>query len=362
MITVFRIQAKMRIGMKQWYCKWGQLIVFSAFFGIAGVASHAQSISGVGTTAASFLKIGVGARALGMGEAYTTQAEDVTGLYWNAAGLARIDRIQILLNHFDYIHDLYYEYGGIAIPVLNVGTFGLFFQYLGMPDIERTTVEFPEGNGQKVSANSLAAGVSYARALTDRFAIGGCVKYVREKIWNCQATSVAFDIGLLYRTFFKNIRIGMAIANFGSDMQMTGRDLLVQHDISELYAGNSETNNAHMDTDAFPLPILFRVGMSFNIAEELMGFEEHDWIVAVDAIHPNDDQESLNVGSELRVWDMAAFRAGYRHLFLEDSEGGFTFGLGLHFNVMHTQIDLDYASVDYGRLDQHSKFSLIFTL
>ncbi len=356
-----RIRGKIRMNHFRHHTAIRFLAVFIVL-AVFGTASYAQSISGVGTTAASFLKIGVGARALGMGEAFTTQAEDITALYWNSAGLAHIDRIQVLLNHFDYIYDLYYEYGGVVMPVSNVGTFGLFFQYLGMPDIERTTVEYPEGNGEKVSANSMAVGIGFARALTDRFAMGGSVKYIREKIWNCQASSIAFDVGLLYRTFFKNIKIGMSIANFGNDMRMTGRDLLVQHDITELYAGNSETNNAHMDTDAFPLPILFRVGLSVNIAEDILGLSEHDWIVAVDAIHPNDDHESLNVGSELRVWNRVSFRTGYRHLFLEDREGGFTFGMGLHLNVVNTVIDLDYANIDYGRLDRHNKFSLIFTL
>jgi hypothetical protein len=323
--------------------------------------SNAQSISGVGTTAAPFLKIGVGARALGMGEAYTTQAEDITALYWNSAGLANLNRVQILLNHFDYLFDMYYDFGGIAVPIQSIGTFGFFVQYLGMPDLERTTVESPEGNGEKVSASSLAAGVCYARALTDRFAIGGGVKYVKESIWNCQSSVVAFDVGLQYRTFFKNLKIGMAISNFGGDLQMQGRDLQVQHDISELYAGNSENNNAHMDTDEFPLPIIFRVGLSANLAKDFLGLSQYDWIVAIDAIHPNDDNESINIGTEIKVWDLFALRTGYRHLYLEDREGGFTFGFGLHANVMNYDLDFDYANVDYGRLDKHNKFSLIFT-
>ena len=80
---------------------------------------------------------------------------------------------------------------------------GIFFSYLGMPDIERTTIQFPEGNGEQVSANSFATGISYARELTDRFSIGGNLKYIRENIWHSSASTFAFDIGLLYRTIFK---------------------------------------------------------------------------------------------------------------------------------------------------------------
>lgn len=319
-----------------------------------------QTISRAGTAAATFLKIGVGGRALGMGEAYTTQVQDVTALYWNPAGLARVARNQILLNHFDYIADLHFEFGGLVFPLHQIGSVGLFLAYLGMPDIERTTVMAPEGNGEKVSANSYAVGVSFARALTDRFAIGGNAKFLKETIWHSHASGIAFDIGVLYRTFFKNMKIGMTISNFGSDMKMSGRDMLTQHDISELYAGNNENINAHLDTEEFPLPMLFRVGLSANLTEDFFHLPQYDWILAVDAVHPNDNREFLNIGSELRVHHLLAFRAGYRQLFLADHEGGLTFGFGLHLNVMNAELFLDYASIDYGRLEKQNKFSMIF--
>ena len=323
-------------------------------------AGRAQTISGVGTTAAPFLKIGVGARALAMGEAYVTQARDATALYWNPAGSASIGRPQLLLNHFDYIADLHFEFGAFVLPLRRIGTVGVSFAYLGMPDIERTTVLFPEGDGEKVSAYSFAAGVSFARALTDRFAIGGTVKYVKESIWHDQAAGFAFDIGLLYRAFFRNIRIGMAIANFGSDMRMAGRDMLVQHDISEAVAGNNRNINAHLDTDPFPLPILFRVGLSANLGRDFLNLQSVDWILSADAVHPSDNREFVNIGTEWVWQDRIALRAGYRQLFLQDREGGLTYGMGLKLAVARTVFRLDYASVDYGRLDRQNKFSLIF--
>jgi len=324
---------------------------------------QAQSISRVGTTAAPFLKIGVGGRALGMGEAYTTQAEDITGIFWNPAGLASVQKIQVLLNHYDYLAGLYYEFGAIALPIPQIGTFGFFFSYLGMPEIERTTIQFPDGNGEKVSANSFATGLSFARALTDRFSIGANAKYIRETIWHSQASGLAFDIGLLYRTFFKNLKIGMSISNFGSDLQMTGRDMLIQHDIApnDVFAGNNENINAHLDTDQFPLPILFRVGLSANLSKDFFKTRNYDWIVAVDAFHPNDNREYLNAGTELRLYEMFALRTGYRQLFLDEREGGWSYGFGLHLNVMQSELYLDYANVDFGRLDHQNKFSLIFS-
>lgn len=323
---------------------------------------NAQSIGRVGTTAAPFLKIGVGARALAMGEAYTTLADDITGLYWNPAGIANGVGKQFLFAHYDYIAEITYDYVGVTLPVTALGTFGLFAGSLGMPDIERTTVRSPDGTGEKVSASSFVLGFSYARALTDRFSIGGNVKYITESIWHTSSKGMAFDVGILYRTIFKNIRLGMSISNFGTPLQLTGRDLLVQHDVDELIDGNNENINANLETESFPLPIVFRVGVSSNILEDFFEINDYDWILAVDAIHPNDNKEYLNVGTELMVQDMVALRAGYRQLFLEDSEGGLTFGIGLQFNVMELKINLDYANIDFGRLDHQNKFSLIVTL
>jgi len=322
---------------------------------------NAQVIGRVGSTAAPFLKIGVGARALGMGEAYTTQAEDITGVYWNPAGLANLSKMQVLVNHYDYIADLNYDFGAIAIPIRNFGTIGSFVGVLGMPDIERTTIQFPNGTGEKVSANSFVVGISYARALTDRFSIGSNIKYIQETIWHSTAKGVAFDIGVFYRTFFKNLKIGMSITNFGTEMQMSGRDMLIQHDINDTFEGNNENIGGYLDTDKFPLPILFRVGLSANLAEDFFALEKYDWIVAVDAVHPNDNKEYLSTGTEVKIYDMLSLRTGYRQMFLEDSEGGLTFGFGLHFNAKSTAIDIDYANVDYGRLDRQNKFSLILS-
>ncbi len=321
----------------------------------------AQVISRVGTSAAPFLKIGIGGRALGMGEAYTTQAEDISGIFWNPAGLANISKNQAIFSHYDYIADLYYNFAALAVPIDGFGTIGSFIGFLGMPDIERTTIQFPNGSGEKVSASSFVFGLSYARALTDRFSIGGSAKFLQETIWHSTAEGFAFDVGVFYRTFFNNIKIGMSITNFGSAMQMSGRDMLIQHDINNIFEGNNENIGGHLDTDQFPLPVLFRVGISANLAEDFMALEEYDWIVTIDAIHPNDNKEYLNMGTEITIYDLFALRTGFRQLLLEDSEGGFTFGFGLHLNALGSDLNIDYANVDYGRLDKQNKFSLIFS-
>jgi hypothetical protein len=336
------------------------LIVILLFFMVFLLS--AQSVSLVGTTAASFLKIGVGGRALAMGEASTTLASDVTAIYWNPAGLAQISNTQILVSHYDYIADIYYDYGAAAISFGSIGTFGFHFAYLGMPDIDRTTVLEPEGTGEKAGAYSYSTGLSYGRALTERFDIGFTVKMIGEKIWHCTASGVAMDAGVSYRTIFKNVRIGMSISNFGTSMQMDGSDLLIQYDIDPLSNGNNSNINGKLETGEYSLPVLFRVGISGNITRDFLGFDNHDLIVACDVIHPNDNYEYLNVGTEYTFKNMISLRGGYRRLFLKDTEGGLTFGFGLNFMISNIGLQLDYAAVDFGRLDYLNKFSFILSL
>lgn len=348
------------IGQKHNNFLFGLLIMM--IMGISGKGLMAQSVSRVGTSAANFLKIGVGAKALGMGEAFTTQTGGVTSIYWNPSGLSTVDNVQVLFNHYDYIADVYFDYGAVAFPLGSIGVIGLHFAYMGMPDIERTTITEPEGNGEMVSASSYSAGLSYARSLTDRFSIGATAKMVSENLWHTNATGYAVDIGLVYRSIFNNMKIGMSISNFGTSMKLEGSDLLVQHDIDETSGGNNPNINADLKTNAYSMPILFRVGLSGNITKDFMGIEDNDLILAVDAIHPNDNFEYINAGGEYVYRDLLSLRAGYRQLFLKDAEGGLTFGFGLHFDISNYGLYLDYAAIDFGRLDRLNKFSLILSL
>ncbi|RPI05877.1 MAG: PorV/PorQ family protein, partial [Ignavibacteriae bacterium] len=321
---------------------------------------RAQSVSNVGTTAASFLKIGVGARALAMGEAYTTLAEDASGVFWNPGGAANLEKTQAQYFHQSYLADIAYDFGAVSLPLSGFGTVSAFLGNMNFGEIERTSVQYQDGTGEKASANSFVCGLSYARALTDRFSIGGNIKYVHEGIWHSSADGYAFDIGLLYKTFFKNIRIGMSISNFGSRMKMEGRDMQVQHDIDATVAGNNPNINAHLDTDEFPMPILFRVGLSANVAKDILEISGTDWIIAVDAVHPSDNNEFINAGTELALFNrLIALRGGFRQYLLADREGGPTFGAGVQLESGGNQLGVDFAAISYGRFGYKNVLTLI---
>ncbi|MEK9138460.1 MAG: PorV/PorQ family protein, partial [Bacteroidota bacterium] len=192
----------------------------------------AQKVTKVGTTAAKFLSIPVGARALGMGGAFVAVANDASAMYWNPSGLASITQSEAVFAHANWLADIDFNYGGVIMPMEDVGIIGVNFTSLSMAEMERTTEDRPEGTGQYFSAGSFAVGVSYAKKLTDWFSIGGNVKYINEHIWNSSATGFAVDVGTLFTTPFPGLKFGVAISNFGTKMRMTGDDLLVQKDIS----------------------------------------------------------------------------------------------------------------------------------
>ena len=323
---------------------------------IAAVPVFGQKVTKAGTTAASFLNIDAGVRGVGMGSAFVSVADDISSMYWNPAGLARMKQGEATFSNTRWIADIAYNYAGVAVPLGQFGTLGANAAFLTMDDMLRTTVSDPEGTGETFSAGSYAFGLTYARNLTDRFSIGFNFKYVQERIWHTSATGMAVDIGTLFDTQFQGMKIGMAISNYGTKMRMSGRDLLVQTDVDPSIAGNNPSINANLQTDKYDMPLLFRVGVSVDV---LKGLYDSNLIVAVDALHPNDDVESVNAGLEYTYHRMVSLRAGYKSLFARDSEEGLSFGGGLTTKVFgRAAIRLDYAWGDFGILKDIQKFSL----
>lgn len=318
-----------------------------------------REVTKAGTTSAAFLNIDQGARGVGMGSAFVSVVDDISATYWNPAGIARMKGGQASFSNTQWIADIAYNHAAVAVPVGGVGTLGVSAQFLTMGDMERTTTMEPEGTGETFSAGSYAFVLSYGRNLTDRFSIGFNAKYVQEKIFHMNARGVAFDVGTLFDTQLEGLRLGMSISNYGTKMQMSGQDVLVQKDIDATVSGNNPNINANLQTDKWDMPLLFRVGMSVDV---LKGLYDSNLTLAVDALHPNDDVESVNVGAEYVFHDMVALRAGYKSLFAKDSEEGLTFGGGVNYRMFGaSSLVLDYAWGDFGVLKEIQKFSIGLT-
>jgi hypothetical protein len=320
---------------------------------------YSREVTKTGTTSAAFLNIDQGARGVGMGSAFVSVVDDISATYWNPAGIARMKGGQASFSNTKWIADISYNHAAVAVPVAGVGTLGVSAQFMTMGDMDRTTTMEPEGTGETFSAGSYAFALSYGRNLTDRFSIGFNAKFVQEKIFHMSARGVAFDVGTLFDTQLEGLRLGMSISNYGTKMQMSGQDVLVQKDIDATVSGNNPNINANLQTDKWDMPLLFRVGMSVDV---LKGLYDSNLTVAVDALHPNDDVESVNVGAEYVFHRMVALRAGYKSLFAKDSEEGLTFGGGVNYKMFGTSsLMLDYAWGDFGVLNTIQKFSVGLT-
>ncbi len=320
------------------------------------VSSFISDVSKVGTTACPFLTIGVGARANAMGGAFTSVANDVTALYWNPAGLARMSSSQLALIHSKWIADLNHDYLGMAFSVGALGVIGVSLNALTMDDIIVRTPELPEGTGERAGSYDLALGLSFARALTDRLSLGGSAKYVTSRLWHMSSSTIAFDCGVMFSDIFDLFQLGAAISNVGGKMHYQGRDTFVYHDIVQNEYGNNEKIDADLKTGSFNLPVTFRAGLSTVINKR----SRMPLLMAVEFYEPSDNVRSINVGGEWAFYDKIFVRGGYNGIFEDDTQRGLTLGGGLKLTVPRSSLRLllDYSFEDFGIFDNTQKFAL----
>ena len=311
----------------------------------------------VGTTAAPFLGIGMGARAGAMGGAYVAQAEGPAALYWNPAGITQMTRTGLELSYMSWFVDSKVQQAAFVLVMGQYGHVGLSVTSLSYGEMEVTTIANPDGTGEIFEPMDIAIGVSYAKALTDRFSFGGTVKMIRQEIWNESANGAAVDLGVFYQAGFKNLRIGASMTNFGTDMTMAGKDLRQAIDVDPNNEGNNPRLPANLEVDPWAIPLAFRIGVAADIVQDT----QHRVTTSVDALHPNDNSESANFGLEYAFKDLVFLRGGYRQAFAQLSDdGGWTLGGGLRYELGGGPIiNFDYVYQRYqaGRLDAPQMFT-----
>lgn len=341
--------------------KYSFIILFLVF----GLFTQSQAqldggTSKVGTTAAQFLKIGAGARAVAMGGAYSAISNDIYSVYWNPGGLATSkNTTEVTFNHASWLADIKYDFAAASLNLGEMGVIAVSFTSLGTPEQEVTTEINPDGDGRMWDASSIAVGLSYSKMLTDRFSVGINAKYIRDGVWNSTATGFAVDVGTLYRTPFNDLTISAAIFNFGTDMTLDGRDIQFNTDPNDNIDTGPNNIPANLDTDAFSIPMMFRFGLAMDVVKS----RYLRMSAAVDAVQPNDNSEYLNLGTEFAYDEMFMVRLGYRQLFMNNSEGGLTFGGGLKYKVTdNLGVIVNYAYANYGRLTDVHFFDISLEL
>lgn len=307
-----------------------------------------QAQAKFGTSAAPFLGIGIGPMGQAMGGSYVSYGRDATALYWNPGAISRAGKSQLYISNTNWFLDTQYNWLGLLVDLNYLGTLGLQVAYLDYGEEERTTVDEQQGTGERWSASDLFATLSFARNLTDRFSVGGSLKMIQQRIFNESASGYAVDIGLLYITRLRGMRLGMSISNFGSKMQMDGKDLLHTYDEDPDHFGNNSTITSKLNTAEWPIPLFFRVGVSM----EAIRTENNVISVSADAVVPSDNTTIMNLGAEYSFREIFFLRGGYQSLMRTDSQEGWSFGLGLKYYVPGlSQIQIDYSFMEFGIID-----------
>jgi hypothetical protein len=319
------------------------LIIITGLFCIS--TAYAQK---VGSTSMQFLKVMPCARATALGEAYTVWATGAEAIFWNPAGLARVDNMEFSTTYVNWLFDARQGAFSFAMEIPRFGALGLQIQYIDFGEFEETSNERPFINnpnnpgitGRTFRPFSYLVGISYARYLTDRFSLGLSVKYAHESLFNGErvtaqvrqgvfeevktwANGLLFDFGIRYNTGFRSVYLGSAVQNFGADVK---------------YAKESN-----------PVPLLFRFGIGANLigSEGLLrsGLNDSRLSVATDIFHPNDYAQQVHVGVEYEYGGLIALRGGYKFNYDFD---GFTFGAGIQHAIEGLRLSADYSYGDMG--------------
>lgn len=316
-------------------------------------SGEAKEFSKVGTVGAQFLKIGVGAKYVAMGEASVACVNDAYAMYWNPASLTQLSGYNLHFTNVNWIDDVQLNYVAFAKPWGYSSAWGVSITALTMGEMEVTTIYEPEGTGETFSASDYSISLGYARKLTDRFSLGGSFKYIWERISEESASGFAFDFGTLFFTGIRDLRMGMNISNLGPELKLDGPELDV------FYNPYPENNNydgvkSKLAVEAYDLPLTFRVGLAYDFYPSA----DSRFTLSSEAKHPNDNMQQVSFGGEW-VWrETVSLRTGYK---LNYAEEGLTLGGGVKMKTgQRTNLELNYAWADFNRLQSVHRFSVGF--
>ena len=302
----------------------------------------------IGTASASFLRIGVGARAAAMGGAFTAVCDDVTSVAWNPAGLVLIDKSEIAFSYASWPADIGYSHLSFGTTSRLIdGAIGLQLGVLSTEMME-TQEYYPYGTGRNFSFSDWLIGVTVAKRFTDRFSGGVAVKYVREElgveVGGPTSSAIVLDAGTYYRIGPWNMRLAVALLNFGTQLTPDGT--------YERENGDETTESGYAG---------FSPAMEFKFGISMMPFDEPGFrtLFDIELVHPADNAETVRTGLEATISNVLALRAGYDW---NANELKTSFGAGLLFEISSHEAGFDYAATLSEYLGTVHRLTLVFKL
>ena len=293
---------------------------------LASLAAPAARAANPGESGLLSLRIGVGAREAGMGEAGVASSRGAAALYWNPANNVFADfETELLLQHNRYL-GLFNQQAAFVAHRVGSGVLGVSFMGLYSDEIERRG----EDNTGLVEGTykpyDVALGASYALPFGDRFGFGVNAKLVYEKIDLYSDTGFAFDFFVTHKAMIEGLTLAASVTNLGGQI--------------------------NLNEDPFDLPTAVRLGADWSPADVLGG----KLSLAGDVVMPNDITEKAHVGAEYRLLPELALRAGTR---INYDNQGLTAGVG--FRTGRLGVDYAYGESKLEGVDDGHKFTLLLT-
>ena len=323
---------------------------------LTSLGSNLFGQSKTGTTVGQFTLIDPSARSAAMGGAGVTSTSEAMGSYYNPGMLGTFGQSDVQFTYNAWFADISLSHVLAAIHLGELGTAAISATQLSSGDIDVRTVEHPLGTGERYSVNDLLIGLGYGFKVTDRFSFGVMVNYVSERIWHSSTYNFGVNIGTLYQLSTDGLRIGASLVNFGTKNRYTGTDLKIRYDLDPTRYGDNSSIPGEVSTDDYSLPVVFRVGLGYPLKVD----DSNTLNLAIDALHPSDNSESLNLGAEWAYRKVLALRVGYQSLFQQDSELGLTVGSGIAWDGLGYELRFDYAWASHDRLGSVQRVTLSF--
>ena len=314
--------------------------------------AHAQLLPSYGdsrtaTTGWQFLKIAPDARSAGMSESYLAVVNDVSALYWNPAGITRLDtsKFNFAVDYTDYAAGTKMNFGGITYRIDDNTLVGVSMQYFDAGEMDVTTEFLPFGYGQTFRATDLGLGVSFAKELTDQFGFGVTARYVREDLASVHNQNLVFDFGFQYDIGIQNTRFAVAITNFGFNTN-PGGDIVV-------VSLNDTVSVSEFKEIA--VPTIFRLGFAWDAIKN----DKNVLTASMQLDHPTDNNETYSAGIEYGWKHLFYARTGYT--FASDDTAFPSFGFGLNLNRHYGRLQLDYGFNYLSTLGMINKIGIQYT-
>jgi hypothetical protein len=323
-----------------------------------GDLQYDTDVSRRGTSAGAMLEIGVGARAEALGGAFVAVADDPSALYWNPAGISRLQSFSIQVSKTDWFVGTKFHTVDLVVPMRVISSsLGFHLAMLDYGSNPVRTVFRPEGTGETYTASDFVAGLYWALSITDRVSVGVGLKYFQENIWHVKGSTMAADLSILFDTPVKGLRLGGALSNLGPEFGLSGRDLtrVADYDGRKDKYFNNDNIAIQLATETYPLPLLFRFGVSYTLDFD----PNNSVLVATNVNHPSNDVETMDLGMEAKFLNMFFLRAGYHSLLADYAADGLTLGAGFSYRIMGAMaLTFDYAWSDWSVLASVNRFTI----